>query len=143
MIILKHFMVRPACVKNKNGFVTLLSVLLIGAVGAATAISLISIGISSSQTTTALERANQAKALANACAEEALQQIRNSTVFSGNGNLALGQGTCVYEVINNGGQNRQINVSANTGTAVRNIEINIDQINPQINVAFWQELSDF
>jgi hypothetical protein len=143
MIIPKHFIVQPACVKNNKGYITLISVLIIGAMGVAVAVSLIGIGISSSQTVSALERANQAKALANACAEEAIQQIRDSTAFSGNGSLALGRGNCSYEVVNNGGQNRQINISANVDKAARNIEINVDQINPQINIASWQELSDF
>lgn len=143
MIIPKHSMVQQACVKNKNGFITLISVLIIGAIGATAAVSLINIGISSSQTVSALERANQAKSIANACAEEALQQIRDSTVFSGSGSLSLSKGTCSYEVINNGGQNRQIDVSASVGAAIRSIEINVDQINPQINIVSWQELADF
>lgn len=135
-------MIQPACEKNK-GYIALIGVLLIGVVAAATVISLIVMGINSLQTASALERANQAKALANACAEEALQQIRDATAFAGSFSLTFSQGVCSYQVTNNGGQNRQINILASAGTAQRNIVIAISQINPQIVITSWQELSDF
>ena len=136
-------MVLLVCVKNKKGLVTLLSILIIGALGAALAVSLLGIGISFAKTSYSLERAGKTKALADACAEEALYQIKNSNVFTGNGTLFIEQGSCYYEILNSGGQNRQINVSATISSSVRNIEINIDQINPQIHILSWQELSDF
>jgi prepilin-type N-terminal cleavage/methylation domain-containing protein len=69
--------------KNSTGYVALITVLVLGAVGAAVAATLVLLGLSSSRTSFALEQSNQAKALANACAEEALQQIRDSSSFTG------------------------------------------------------------
>jgi len=126
-----------------GGYLTLISILIVGAVGIAITTSLILLGLSSSRTSFALEQSNQAKALANTCAEEALEQIRDSTPFSGSGNLTLGQGTCAYTVTNTGGQDRTITVSGTVGTIVRKVSITIDTINPQINITAWQEVADF
>ena len=124
------------------GYITLISVLVIGAVGLAITISLILLGLGSSRTSFALEQSNQTKALTNACAEEAMQQIRDSMSFTGNGNLSLGQGTCNYTVTSQGGQNRTITASGTVGTIVRKAKVIISKINPTITVTSWQEVAD-
>ena len=130
--------------RNSNtGYVALITVLVIGAVGTAIAVSVILLGLGSSRTSFALEQSNQAKALANACAEEALQQIRDSTPFTGTGSLTLGQGTCGYTVVNDGGENRTVTASGTVGTVVRKIKIIVNTINPAINLTSWQEVADF
>ncbi len=126
-----------------NGYIALITVLIIGAVGTAAAVSVILLGLGSSRTSFALEQSNQTKALANACAEEALQQIRDSVTFTGTGNLSLGQGTCTYTVTNDGAQNRTITASGTVGTMIRKVKITLDQINPTINLTSWQEVADF
>ena len=127
---------------NKKGYVALITVLITGAIGVAIATSLLLLGLGSSRTSFALEQSNQAKALANACAEEALQQIRDSTAFTGTGNLTLGQGSCAYTVTNDGGENRTVTASGTVGTVVRKIKIIVNTINPAINLTSWQEVAD-
>ena len=128
---------------NTSGFITLISVLIAGAVGVGIVTSLILLGLGSSRTSFALIQSNQAKTLANACAEEALQQIRDSTPFSGTGNLTLGAGTCTYTVTKLTGQNRTITGSGTVGTIIRKISISLDKITPNINITSWQEVADF
>lgn len=128
---------------RQKGYIALITVLVTGAVGVAIAVSLLLLGLGSSRTSFALEQSNQAKALANACAEEALQQIRDSTSFTGTGNLSLGQGTCSYTVTNDGGENRTVTASGTVGTVVRKVKIIINAINPAIILASWQEVADF
>lgn len=128
---------------NRSGYITLISVLIVGAVGVAITLSIILLGVGSSRSSYAVEQSYQAKALANACAEEALQQIRDSLPFTGSGNLTLGQGACTYMVTNQGGQNRAIIASGTVGTIVRKVKIIIDKINPTIQVVSWQEVADF
>lgn len=128
--------------RQQSGYMTLLSVLVVGAVGVSIAVSLLLLGLSSSRTSFAIEQSNQAKGIANACAEKAMQQIRDSTPFTGTGNLSLGQGSCSYAVISQGGQNRTITSLSIVGTIIRKVEITIDTINPQINIVSWQEVAD-
>ena len=124
----------------RNGYITLISVLVIGAVGIAITVSLLLLGLGSSRTSFAYEQSNQAKGLANACAEEALQQIRDSTSYAGSGNLTQAQGTCTYTVTNTGGQNRTITTTGSVGTIIRKLQIIISNITPLIQVVSWQEV---
>ena len=128
---------------TQKGYIALITVLVTGAVGVAIAVSLLLLGLASSRTSFALEQSNQAKALANACSEEALQQIRDSTSFTGTGTLSLGLGTCSYTVTSQGGQNRTATSTGTVGTILRKVKIIIDTINPSINVTSWQEVADF
>ncbi len=127
----------------QRGYIALITVLVTGAVGVAITVSLLLLGLGSGRTSFSLEQSTQTKALANACVEEALEQIRDSTPFTGTGSLTLGQGTCAYTVTSQGGQNRTITASGTVGTIVRKVKIIIDKITPNINVTSWQEVADF
>ncbi len=135
-------LLRSVKYKN-NGYVVLISVLVLGAIGIAIVVSLLLLGVGSSRTSFAIEQSNQAKALTNACAEEALQQMRDSTSYTGSGSLTLGQGICAYTVTSQGGQNRTITSSGTVGIIIRKAKIIIDKINPTINIISWQEVADF
>jgi len=142
IITIKHFMVQHLYVKQK-GYVALITVLVTGAVGVAVAVSVILLGLGSSRSSFAIEQSNQAKALVNACAEEALQQIRDSIPFEGTGNLTLGQGSCNYTVEKLTAQNRTITASGTAGTTIiRKVSITLDKITPNINITSWQEVAD-
>jgi hypothetical protein len=129
--------------KKQRGYIVLISVLIIGAVGLAITTSLIILGIGFSQTSYTIVQSAQAKGLTNACLSDALQKIRNSTSFSGVGSLTLEQGTCRYLVTVQTGENRQINASSTVGSVIRKSKITITQINPRITVSSWQEVADY
>ncbi len=116
--------------------------LVVSAVGAAIALSLLLLGVGSSRTSFAVEQSNQAKALVSACAEEALQKIRDSVSFEGSGGLSLGQGTCSYTVTSQGGHNRTITAFGTVGTVIRKVNIIINKITPAIQVVSWLEVAD-
>lgn len=138
----KYFMIVPPF-GDQKGYIALITVLVVGAIGTAVAAAIILFGLATSRTSFARVQSNQAMALANACAEEALQQIRDSSPFTGSGNLTLGQGTCAYAVTNLGGQNRSITSSGAVGTVVRKVGILIDKVRPSISITSWQEVGDF
>lgn len=145
MITPKFSMVQPMLddKTKSSGFIALVAVLVLGAVGVSVGISLILLGLGSSRTAFALEQSNQAKALANACAEEALQKIMESTSFSGSSTISLGNGSCTYTVSVTG-QSRLITTSSTVGTIIRKVKIRLT-IHPQtlkFNIASWQEVAD-
>ena len=127
----------------KRGYVTLLSVLIVGAVGTAVTVSLLFLGLTASRTSFVVEQAAQARMLADACAEEALQQIRSSTAYTGTAGLSLGQGSCTYTVVSTGGENRTITASGIVGTVTRRTEVLVSAINPSITISSWQEVASF
>jgi len=125
---------------DSRGFITLVSVLVVGAVGLSIGLSLILLGLDSSRTSFTLHQSAQARGLANACAEEALRLIKNSIAFTGTAMPTLGSGTCTYTVTNTGGQARTIAASGTVGTIVRKVSISITQITPFIAISSWQEV---
>ncbi len=139
MILEKMTNYKIQITNTEGGFVALLAVLISGAVAVAIGVSLIMLGIGASRTSLAVEQSGQAKALANDCAEEALQKIRESTTFSGNGNLSIGGGTCTYAVTAGSGQTRLISATGTNGSIMRKVTISITQINPTITISSWQE----
>lgn len=126
--------------KSQKGYVALISVLVMGAVGVSVGVSLILLGLSFSRTSLVVEQSNQAKALANACSEEALQKIREGINFSGSGNLSLASGTCSYTVTKLTGKNRTISATGTVGTIVRKVSIQTSSMNPSVTVTSWQEV---
>ena len=129
--------------QTRNGFITLVSVLIAGVIATAIATSLILFGLGASRTAFSLEQSNQAKALTNACVEEALERIQSSVSFTGSDTLALGQGACDYTVTSQGGQNRTVISTGEVDAVVRRVRVIIDKITPSINIASWAEIADF
>ncbi len=130
-------------IKQPDGYLILMSVMIIGAVALAIVVSMLLSGLGTSRTSFTHQQSAQAKALATACINEALQQIRDNTAFTGSNNLSLGQGDCTYTVTNTGGENRTIQASSTVGLIVRKTQATVTQINPSITIASWQEVSAF
>ncbi|MDZ7611751.1 MAG: hypothetical protein U5L10_03225 [Candidatus Moranbacteria bacterium] len=128
---------------NNKGYVALLGVLVVGAAGLAIALGVILSGTDSLRAAESIENSAQARSFANACAEEALQEIRDTTSFEGTGSLVFADGSCLFEVISGAGQDRTIQASGTADSAVRKVVVEIDSINPDINVVSWEEKADF
>lgn len=128
---------------TEDGYAALLGVLVIGAVTALATVSILLSGMQSSRTSFAFQQSAQAQSLADACAEEALQVIRDEVSYIGSDSLSFETGSCNYTVSFRNGQNRAITAEGFVGSMVRKIEIKISQINPEITVDSWQEVADF
>ncbi|MFH1188838.1 MAG: hypothetical protein V1652_03275 [bacterium] len=127
---------------KRGGFITLMSVIIMVAVAASLAISVILMGVDSLRTGQSIEAANEATAIADACAEESLEQIRVYN-FIGTQNLTIGSGTCSYTITNDGGENRTIEISAVALSVTRRVRIITDVITPEIHIATWQDVTSF
>ncbi|HSD55623.1 MAG TPA: hypothetical protein VLA92_00560 [Candidatus Saccharimonadales bacterium] len=128
-------------IMKQDGYIALISVLVIGAVSTAAALVLLSTGADSQRTALVAQQSTQARSLAMACAEEALQVVHDDTSYVGTGNLSLGQGSCSYTVTNTGGSNRTITATGTVGTVVRKIQAYATIESSSISVSLWQEVS--
>ncbi|HEY4477975.1 MAG TPA: hypothetical protein VJB09_01730 [Candidatus Paceibacterota bacterium] len=126
-----------------KGFVTLIGVIVFGSVCISLVVVILVLGIGSSKTSISMYQSRQALAAAHACAEEALETIRENNGFVGNGNLTLSPASCSFVVTNKGGESRNVASSGSAGTIIRKVEVEIDAISPMINVTSWQEVADF
>lgn len=125
----------------QSGYVALLAVLIVGAASLAIASALLLTAADSQRSTLVSQQSAQARNIATACAEEALQQIHDNTSFTTAGtNMSVGAGSCTYVVTNTGGSNRTITTTATVGTAIRKLQLTIT-IGTTITVNTWQEVT--
>jgi len=125
---------------NQKGYITLISVLVVSAVSISVTISLLLLGLGSSRTSFVYQQSYQAKGFADACAEEALEEIRSNTGFVGGGNINFGNGTCTYNVTSQGAENRTVVATGTVDSVIRKVSVIINDINPLITVVSWQEV---
>ena len=126
--------------KEEQGYVALIAVLIVGAVSLAVGTALLISGADSQRYTLTVQRSVQARNLANACAEEALQQIHDNTAYTGTANVNLGQGSCSYTVTNPGGATRNIVISATVGNVFRKNQVSATIGSSSISITSWQEV---
>lgn len=124
-----------------DGYVVLIAVLVSGAAALAISLALLLAGADAQRSILIEQQSAQARSLAQACAEEALQQMHDNTAFTGTSSLSLGQGSCTYTVSVVSGSNRSIATSATVGNVVRKIQVYATIGASSISVTSWQEVS--
>jgi hypothetical protein len=151
-------MVQPVFV-NKKGFITLLGALILMSVGLVVSVSVLLIGIGETKTAIAIKQSNQAVALSNACAEEALQVIYTNAESSqlpaglpySNG-LTLGSGICNYTISQVSGNDLKITSIGTVESAIRKNQVLLTVtlysegppvVDASISVTSWQDVADF
>lgn len=135
-------MIQNTTCKSQRGYIALMSVILVGVLGVAVMISVVAQGVTSSKTDLSLQQSGQARVLATACAEEALQTILETGTTSRTSLLSLGSGTCSYS-ISKPANSVIINATGNFGTLVKRVQIILSTTTPSIVLSSWQDVSDF
>lgn len=127
---------------EEKGYIALLSTLFLVTIGGVVAGSLILLGLGFSKSSFALEQSNQAKALANACAEEALLKLKQDLSYAGNETITLASGSCQIQDVKGTGPNRIIKTTGTVGTIIRKVEVKV-KISPSFTLTSWLEVADF
>lgn len=137
---------KPKMVNGPGGFITLITVMIVGVIITTTAAFLLITGTSSSKYSQAVAGGNGAKAAVEACAELALASIQANpnlaTPSSGNSTIDSASNTsCSYTIT---GTNPNLTITAN-GTVdqnsnyVRKLTITTSQLVPKIVISSWQD----
>lgn len=130
--------------KNQQGYIALMSLIIVSALVVLIASSANLLSISESSMGLQENQGWEAYYLANACAEEALMKLKNDLNYSGNETLDFDNGNCAIEPLEGtGGENRIINTSGTAYNQVRKIRIEINRVNPDIEIKSWQEVASF
>jgi len=125
----------------ESGYVALLAVLIVGAIATATGIVLLLTSADSQRSVLISQQSKQARALAVACSQEALQVIYENTAYTGSGNLSLGQGSCTYTVTSTGASTRSIAVTGTVNNTSRKIQLSVTIEASNISISSWQDVS--
>jgi len=125
---------------SQGGYIALLTVLIVGAAATAIGVTVLTLGADSQKNALISQQSRQARYLATACGEEALQVIHDTTSYTGTANLTLGQGTCSYTVASTGSSTRTVTATATVGTVVRKLQASVTINSASISVSSWQEI---
>ncbi len=129
---------------TQNGYILLLSVLIIGSICATILASLLMLGVNSSKVSISVRQSEEALSLAEGCAEYGLLQLRNSLDYQGNEVLSYSNGIC--EILTIGGtenDRRTLCTDGQVGDITRRLEIVVENVVPQTKIASWQEVATF
>lgn len=130
--------------KKERGVITLMSVLIVGALGLTLTVSLLSLGVDSTRTIISQEQSFFAQNYADACGEYALNKLRLSTGYAGGDTLTFSQGSCsVDSVLGSGDTNRTVHVRGSTPSVTRRVKIQIAHITPSLSLTSWEEVGQF
>lgn len=124
---------------NQRGYIALLAVLIVGAATTAISLALLTTGTDSQRTSIAFRGGVQARQLASACAEEALQVLHDNTSSTASGNLTLSTGSCTYTITNTGTSTRSITATGTSNSVVRKLTVGVTIGASSISVASWSE----
>lgn len=125
---------------NHKGFVALIIVLIIFAVALSVGLGVSFLSIS--EAGMSLEKIYSLKAyyLANLCAEEALMKLKENVNYSGNETISAEGGSCQILPIEG---NWIIKVIGNFQNQIKKVKIVVSQVNPEMEIQSWQEVSEF
>lgn len=126
---------------SQGGYIALLAILIVGAVSIAVASTLLVSGTDNQRIVLVHQQTTQARNAASACAEDALQYIRDNIAYVGSASVGVGAGTCTHTVTDLGSGQRQIDASAQVGTSVQRLQVHATINASNISIISWQETS--
>jgi len=127
-----------------RGYIALISILIISVILILIASTVSQLGIG--RVSMAIEKNQylESSYLVEACAEEALMKLAESSSYSGDETITINGNNCqILPVENLGGESRRIKVSATLYNQTKRIKIEISQLTPRITVSSWETVSSF
>jgi hypothetical protein len=128
--------------KTSPGYVALLAVLVMGAVTLASGLALLMSGTDNQRTALVDQQSAQARGLAAACAEKALQTIHDTTTYTGSSTETIDTQTCSYTVTSTGTNTRIVDSFSTIDNATRRVKVYVTISTTSISVTSWQEVGD-
>ncbi len=130
--------------KHQQAYIALITILIISAVTLLIAASAGLFGISETDMGLIEDQSTQSYYLANACAEYALERLKNNVNYAGDETLDIDDGSCyIYLPEGSGNEDRIIKATGTLANQTRKVKIIIEEINPLMVISSWQEVSEF
>lgn len=128
----------------KDGYTFMLSVLFIGAVGAAVSGSMLLLSWLSLRNSMVIDQSNKAFEMSMRCAEHALYELYEDENYSGDESFNYGNESCNILLVGGAGnENRTVCTEGSSFNTTRRLEIIIERILPGITIFSWQEVEFF
>lgn len=134
---------RSLC-RAKGGYAFLVGVLAVGAIGAATTVSMLLLGLAAQQSGAAVVNSAQAWEYANTCMERALRLLRTDLAYVGEQTVTFAQGTCTISTIGgSGNERRTLCVEGESQDSTRKMEVTVKTVFPSTLIQDWKEVTSF
>lgn len=127
---------------HPNGYVALMSLIIIGAVVLIAAIALTFMAVSQAGFIVSHNKTVKNYYAANACANYAISQLQANMDYSGQEDLDLEGIKCRVESVNGQENARIIIVSSLEGNQLKKIKVELDQVKPVTIIKSWGEIFD-
>lgn len=128
----------------RDGYVFLVTVLIIGVIATVTATSLMLLGWAAEQNGQLVAQSSQAFENAQTCVEQALRNLRYDPAYVGSGTITLTYGSCKLRAIAGQGNDERVICSEGiNGQNTRRLEVTISRLYPSVIVRSWREVPTF
>lgn len=128
--------------QSDNGYITLLSVLIVSAIGLSVSLSLLSLGGGATQITDVWQKQFQAKNYSESCVEIAISELLLNGGAPSTGGITFSDGSCSYSVAADV-SNWEIQSTGMAGSVVRRVRAVVDLTGMESVIVSWQEISSF
>lgn len=129
---------------NQEGFIALISILIIGAIVLVISIGLSLRSIGETDMSLSEQESHKALALANLCVEQALMKLEAILNYAGNESIIIGSESCAIRPISGSGNlNRIVETQSTVSGYTKKIKAVVSQISPTMKITSWEEVSNF
>jgi len=125
---------------SRNGVAALLTVVIVGAAALIMAFSASLLGVGELELGYTATQGGKTLSIAEACVEEALQQLRLDENYNG-GSLSLGDGSCIMDVAGSG-SDRTVHVSSTVDIYHKKIDVDLTLLGSSIVINSWEEVGE-
>ena len=128
---------------TEDGYIALISVLILSAAGLAMVTTALLLSSDTLRVDLAVQQAAEARALAQACAEQSLQLMKDVlSCQDSNGQLTDSVGTCTYVSTGQGTSTCSVLATGSVGQAVSSLEVTVLQTETGLQLQSWTEVGD-
>lgn len=128
--------------ENNEGYVLLVSVLIIGLIATAAVTSTLLWSTDGARTGAVSKHAAQAYAASLGCATQAFSLLSSSSAFTGSESLSIGTGECTLTVADDAQAEKVVHISSTNSGVTRRSVVTISALNP-LTIDSWKDVPDF
>jgi hypothetical protein len=125
--------------KKENGMIALLTVFIISSTALIMAITSSLLGLGELEMGFNSQKGMEALSIADSCVEEGLRRLRLDPDYSG-GHLIVGDGSCIIQVVNQGGGDRSFLIEAVLDNYYQNLEVEVTLANSSTTINSWNQV---
>lgn len=130
--------------KYKKGYVLLLTVLVVSAFSLAIGVFVLSSGIYNTQNSVKADNMYRSLSMAEACAEDALMEIRNNPVlYASTSTITINDDVCTYRISNQGTNRRRVETESNADGMMTKFLIIANLVSTTLDIESWEEVKQF